>query len=426
MGAILSRIRSINNRLDPFRYYGLRLLRTVVFYHAFIIAAEMSVLKIPFGDSSFVSEYNPFRHHFAGTFSIFVVFVIVAGIFILYDSTARRRFCKNPPEETHYFSEHLGILHSYEFLCHAVALVILPLTSKTEIFEHPIMLLFGKREYTELGIYLRYLLVVYPAFLIIELLLRLRTRTYWRDLDKEEAMDKHFDLVKILFLWILITFVYGYLAQFYLPAIPILISYFAYPITWIILFAIIFTITLYRRIRAIRIRKKFIKKLSDFCKDPRFELSKIKHPYRSVFFDDRSYHFTVKAYGKTYACKMIAAVSKDAKMVFLDEQIGYFKSELKVKNSELTIFRKKFHHGFDAPETDHKVLIISPAPHTILAVNTKVAFSSENVTYVKESKEFMYVDNATNIFGATVFSGAAFINALDRNCLYVKPDLENL
>ena len=73
----LERLRSINNRLDPFRYYGLRLLRTVVFYHAFIIAAEMSVMKLPFGDSAYVSEYNPFRHHLAGTFSIFIVFSIL-------------------------------------------------------------------------------------------------------------------------------------------------------------------------------------------------------------------------------------------------------------------------------------------------------------------------------------------------------------
>ena len=219
---------------------------------------------------------------------------------------------------------------------------------------------------------------------------------------------------------------YGYLAQFYLPAIPIILSFFAYPITWIIVLSVTLAIVLFRRIRALKIRKAFIKKLREFCKDPRFELSKIQHPYRSVFFNDSSCHFTVKAYGKTYACKMIAAVSKDAKMIFIDEKMGYFKTELKVKNSELTLFRKKFHHGFDAPEADHKVLIISPAPHTILAVDTKVAFSSENVTYVKEGKEFKYVDNASNVFGTTVFSGSAFLNALDRNCLYVKPDLGNL
>ena len=37
-------------------------------------------MNLPFGDSSYVSEYNPFRHHFAGTFSLYVVFIMVAGI----------------------------------------------------------------------------------------------------------------------------------------------------------------------------------------------------------------------------------------------------------------------------------------------------------------------------------------------------------
>ena len=171
-----------------------------------------------------------------------------------------------------------------------------------------------------------------------------------------------------------------------------------------------------------KIRKKFIQNLRQICKEYHFELSDIKHPYLSIFRNDRGYHFTVKAYGKTYACKMLAAISKDAKMIFLDENMGYFKTEMKVKNSELTLYRKKFYYGFDAPDADHKILIVSPAPHTMLAVNTKVAFASDGVTYVKESKDFKYVDNATNVFGLTVFSGSAFINALERNCLYVKPE----
>ncbi len=416
------RIRAINNRLDPIRFYVLRLLRTYVFYHAFIFAAEASIVKIPFGNPDIASEYNPFRHHFTATFSIFLVFILVAGIFILYDATARRRFCKNPIVETHYFSEHLGILRSYEFLCHAVALIIMPLISKTHIFSHPVALLFGREDYTEMGFYLRYLLIVYPVFMLIEIMFHMRTRTFWRSLYPDEAEDMHFDLIKIFFLWILIAFVYGYIAQFYLPFIPVVLGLFVYPATWIVLFSVIFTLAFLRYLRAVKIRKSFIRKLRDFCKDYGFELSNIKHPYRSVFMRDHGYNFTVKAYGKTYACKMLAAISKEAKMIFLDENMGYFKSELKVKNSELTLRRKKFYHGFDAENTDHKVLIVSPAPHTMLAVNTKVAFSSENVTFVKESKEFKYVDNATNIFGTTIFSGSAFLNALERNCLYVKPE----
>lgn len=414
------RLRYINSRLDPFRYYILRLLRVYVFYHAFIFAAETSIVKIPFGDPDVPAEYSPFRHHFASSFSIFLVYILVAGIFILYDATARRRFCKNPPEETHYFSEHLGILRSYEFLCHAVAMLVLPLVSKTHIFFHPIALLLGREDYTEMEIYVRYLLLVFPVFLLIEIMLRMRTRTFWRDLPQDDAEDMHLDLVKILFIWILIAFGYGYLAQFYLPIIPIILGLFAYPATWIILFSVISAVILLRRLRAFKIRKKFIHNLRKFCKEYGFELSEIKHPYRSVFLRDRGYNFTVKAYGKTYACKILSALSKDAKMIFVDETMGYFKTALKVKNSELALYRKKFYHGFDAENADHKVLIVSPSPHTMLAINTKVAFQSENVTYVKEGREFKYVDNASNIFGTTVFSGSAFLNALERNCLYVQ------
>lgn len=422
LDAFNERLAAINQKIDPFRYYVLRLLRVFVFYHAFVFAAEASISRMPFGNPDIVSEYNPFRFHFASTFSIVLVYAMVAGIFILYDATARRRFVKAPPVETHYFSEHLGILRSYEFLCHAAAMLILPLVSKSNIFAHPVCLFFGREGFSEIGIYIRYLLTAFPLFLLIEILFRLRTRTFWRELRADEAIDMHFDLIKIALIWVLIAFVYGYIAQFYLPAIPIALGFFAYPITWVIILGVLFGIFLFRRLRAMKIRKKFIQNLRQFCKEYHFELSDIKHPYRSIFRNDRGYHFTVKAYGKTYACKMLAAISKDAKMIFLDENMGYFKTEMKVKNSELTLYRKKFYYGFDAPDADHKVLIVSPAPHTMLAVNTKVAFASDGVTYVKESTDFKYVDNATNVFGLTVFSGSAFINALERNCLYVKPE----
>ncbi len=414
------RIDVINTYLDPIRFYGFRLMRMAIFYWAFLVACRGGTANIPGGDPD-MYNYNPSDHHAVATLFMLFIFIFIAGIFILYDPTARRRFCKAPPPETHLFSEELWVLRSYEFWCDVIGLTILPLLIKTDLYAHPLYFFFRREDFSQTETYLRYLLTIFPIMLLIRFILRVRTRRHWRDLSFEEAKAKKLDWLKILFLWYitLIGFGLGVISLYLEIFRALMVAVIMFPLP---ILAVILLIVSLRYLRAVRIRRSFLKRLKKICKDENFELSEIKHPYRSIFFRNHDYHFTVRAYGKTYACKLLASVSKNSPMIFIDEIFGYHKMSIRLKSSEFVLFRKKFYHDFESPNADHKVLIVSPAPHTMRVIETTVAFVADDTTYVKESARFRYLDNASHVFGATIFSGSGFLNALERNCLYVKPE----
>ena len=170
--------------------------------------------------------------------------------------------------------------------------------------------------------------------------------------------------------------------------------------------------------RAFRIRRKFLRKLKKFCLKEKIEISKISRPYLSLLLrKNHDFHFTVKRGGKTYACKMIAAKSKNAQMVFLDEDMGYFKYSFSFRGKETVFLRLKFYHSFEAENADKKVYIISPVPREIRAVSTHVSFQTEKTQFITESKRFRTLDNASLLYDSILFSGEGFLGALERDCL---------
>ncbi len=394
---------------DPIRFRYFRIFRHLIFYALFIMAVKASAAPGTGDDINYFA---------ASALAMLLSYIFLDGIFVLYDPTARRRFCKEPPKETGMFSEWKFALCSYEFLSKTTMLAILPAFLWTKYFIYPIATFFRRADFSQWEVYGLYLLTVLPIFAAIDLFMRVRTRRFWRTLDEEEAMGKRFDGLAIIWLCILIIFGLGFIAGFYFITLSTLISVLLMPKVGLTVLGIILLIFLIQYIRAFRIRFRFFKKLKKVCKEEGVELSRISHPYRSLFIrKNRSYEFTVKANGKVYACKMIGAIFKGVPMIFCDKESGYFKFGIQVRKNELFSFRDWFTHGFDAPEADQKILIVNPAPHVMKAIQLYTAFSSEKTEFVTEGKHERLLDNASAVYDATVFSGSGFLNALKRNCL---------
>lgn len=415
-------IEHIREKLEPFRFYLLRFIRVYLLFYLYTFTTESCALMLGAANDPEQLNYNPLFYHGMSAAQLLIVFILFAGIFILYDPTARRHFCKNPPKEKNIFSEWLQVLKSYEFLCDVIGFIVFPLIHKTTAFTHPLWLYFGREDFTQWQVYGLYLVTVLPILLIADWILRVRTRRFWRDLTWDEAKDKHLDALALFFLSILILFVYPYISGFYAMTIflliGLLIAVLLMPMTLLSIAAVIFALWTLFVIRAMNIRRKFLRRLKKICKKENIEISKIKHPYLSIILrKNHDFHFTVKRGDKTYACKMIAAVFKSAPMIFLDEDIGYFKFGFRFRGNDVVFLRPKFYHSFDAEGADHKVLIISPVPHEIRAVSTQVTFQSDETQFITESKRFRVLDNASALYDSTLFSGDGFINALMRDCL---------
>ena len=389
---------------DIIRYYLFHPVRSVLFYIGFCAAAFASISMLPDSDPELVG-YVAWIYHFNATLTSLVVYLFLTGLFTLYDSTARRHFVLTKKELTHTFSEHIGVLRSYEFWWDAAGFVVLPLVWEQTVLFHPLCLLFGREEFSFWQGYAWYLLIVFPVLMVINVLFRVRARDFWRDLSYEDARRMRFDAIKLGAFYVLILFGYSFLARFYLPLIPFLLRHFIQNPTRLLVLAVILLLILsLRHLRAFSVRRRFWKLLKKTCRENGYDLSSIRAPYRSLLTKNGKYEFTVKAHGKTYACKMLAAINRGAEMIFFSDGEGVCRRVLKVRGVELPIktYNKKFRYDFDCKGADAKVLILSPAPLT---------------PYVEEGGRKYVLDNGSLFRGYVVYAGQGFVNALNRNCV---------
>ena len=409
------RIAEIREKWEPYRFKYFRILRTVIMYLLFTNGVmKASVL------SEDTAQDQPLFFHGMMCFSMIVVFVLFCGIFVLYDPTARRHFCKEKPQEKSVWSEAAYVLRSYEFIVEAVCLALLPLVFKADMYVHPAYLIFRRTELSFWETYGAYLLTVLPVFLVIEFFMRVRTRSFWRTLTYEEAADKHMDAVVLIFLSALILVGYPLIAGIYLVTFAMILAVIVKYGIWVLLgAACVFLVwCAFAYARALRIRRKFLKRLKKVCREENITISEISRPYCSLFTQKRAdFQFTVEMRGKVYACKMIGAMAKNMPMLFCDREEGYFKYGYQFRGKDIVFWREWFTHGFEAPNADKKIIIVLPAPRQMQAVHMHTLFATDNVTFISEGRGVRTLDNASILYDATVFSGSGFINALMRDCL---------
>ena len=408
------RIAGIREKWEPYRFRYFRILRTVIFYWLFMKGVSLSFV------SDETLEENPMMGHGSTALSILIVFILLSGIFILYDPTARRRFCKAPPKETGVFSEWIFVLRSYEFWTEAAGLLLLPLLFGPEVYVHPLYLVFQRTDFGFVQLYFLYIVLILPIFLLIEAFMRVRTRYFWRTLTYEVAKDKHMDALALIFLSVLIIFGYSLIANVYISMLALMIVFLWKFGVWVLLAAVCILLVygIFMYARALRIRYGFLKRLKRVCREENITISEIKRPYRSLFTQKRSdFQFTVEMHGKIYACKLIGAMSKNMPMIFCDKDSGYFKYGYQFRGKDIVFWREWFTHSFEAPDADRKIIIVSPVPRRMLAVHMHTLFATDNVTFISEGKGERPLENASIVYGATVFSGSGLINALKRDCL---------
>ncbi len=412
----------VRKYFDPISHYVLRPFRVLLSYLAFFYVVKESTDELPFGDPEYY-DYAPEKYHLCCTASIVLVYLLIARVFALYDGTARRRFWRNPIEEKHRFSEHIGILRSPDFLYNAIGFALLPLFFGLEIFSHPLYLLFPNRTLGKIELYLLYLLCVFSLMMLVDIGFRLCTRTFWRTLSSDEANGMCFDILKLALCLALIAIGYSYMAPLYLVSVPVLVYIFLKcvrsPVFWIILACLVFAFALGKRVRALYLQRRFLHRLQKLCKKASIEISSIRHPYRSIFRYDDKPNFILTLCGKTYAVKLFPALSKDEEMIFADETMGYFKRSLRIRRHEFYSSKRNFRYAFDGEGADHKILLILPVPYTVQYAETRKAFAENDVVYLKESGRYRKLYDASTLFDMTIYSGQAFLHTLERGYIHI-------
>jgi hypothetical protein len=192
--------------------------------------------------------------------------------------------------------------------------------------------------------------------------------------------------------------------------------------------SVVLLCVLLRYLRALRIRRKFLRNLRERCKKCGFSLSRVNRPYRSVFRLKDECSFTVEANKKTYSCKLLAGLARGNAMSLSPDGIAHVihvwglrilpgrralasaeflggRSHAPGGNrwhQKLEILRYTTRTDFSFEGEGQRILIVNPVPFALFAGTEACATP---------------IDNGADVGPYKIFAGTAFLNALERDCI---------
>ena len=153
-------------------------------------------------------------------------------------------------------------------------------------------------------------------------------------------------------------------------------------------------------LRALRIRRRFLKNLCVLCAECGFTLERMKRRYSSLFKYREGANFRLQANGKTYDCKLFGAMRRHWDMYFCEDGTLKTRRALRFRRVELFCFTSVY--DFDFESGHEKICIVVPVPNVISA-------GSERWNRP--------IDTGTKVGDYRIFSSTGFLNALRRDCV---------
>ena len=174
-----------------------------------------------------------------------------------------------------------------------------------------------------------------------------------------------------------------------------------------LLLAFFIVLTVYRLVRAIFMRLKFMGKIGSICKDKKYTIKKLRFPLISIFYKSKKIDLTITTSDIVYHVKFISSLSSKKVYHFIDENnyVTYLKMYLALpmatKTSE-SIHFLTFHRFPIIEKTDsinHKyILLFNPLPN--------------NITYIAKDGSNQIAGNGSMIGDFYVYNGKGFCTLL--------------
>lgn len=175
------------------------------------------------------------------------------------------------------------------------------------------------------------------------------------------------------------------------------------------------TLWLVRILRALSIRRAFLEKLQDACKEAKFPLPELKRPILSLFRGAQGTRFTLVTAGEIYECKVFGTFRPNLIHRFYANGTGarvhvfvfrpfalrttYFRNLTQERHE---LWESRFSYGFEAEAGVKKMVIFNPCSKIVDGNNEGHGFSLDNGLCIGEYK---------------FFTASGFCNALARGCL---------
>lgn len=273
---------------------------------------------------------------------------------------------------------------------------------------------------------LRYLISrVYLLPLLLAFLLGSLTGLSYREQNPKEQKNTAFFLFLLHALKYILIYSVGALLLLLLSAtlisLPALVALVIVSRFGVAILVLFLALWVFRILRAIRKRRKFLRALEAACASRRISMPKIKDPICSLFKRGGSDVFYITVRGKKYACRMVSSLKRgsifrfypDGKMAKVHVMIlsiltrgrfGAGSGGLHRQRTEL--WEKQYDVAFEA-EGATKVLIFNPC---------------SKIVELKHGDDSVPLDNGMTIGEYKFFTASGFTGAVARDCLDRKPN----
>lgn len=151
--------------------------------------------------------------------------------------------------------------------------------------------------------------------------------------------------------------------------------------------------------RALISRIRFYNKFRKICRESGYTLKSARRPISSLFLKSKRENFILEKDGALYSCKLLAGVRRRVPMWFFQTgyakyfNIYYFKA-----GGELVSPARTVKFGYDT--VGEKILIVNPCPMHL---------------YEMDGRYRRSLDNGMKVGDYQIFTGSAFLNAMERN-----------
>lgn len=300
------------------------------------------------------------------------------------------------------------IIRQKEFYIEAAVVLLLPILLPLEAgFGYLVAPLLAKGLSRAL-VKLILVSILVPLGLGVGLLSHYYGFLWW--LDEKASPDMHFWRALLLrLLGLLLIYTVGSIAIIFYVPIFISVYYIFVALSeifkwlpFLIIGGVLLLLWLLAFLRALRIRRKFLRQLRACCAEIGATLSPIRRPYRSLLCLDRFESFTVTRGEKTYHCKLFSARRRRNPLFFSEHGTVQCLHSFSFRRVEYFRFTTQFDFSFEAPAP--RILIVNPVSKEIFAGHTHFARPIDTGESVGPYK----------IFTATGFLGALARDVLDR------------
>ena len=380
-------------------------LRYYLFFLVFCISATLCgvYMRNPFFDHYLLGFWNPTLYYRVNFWYSLFMFFSFASVSALNDIELKKAFSERNREHSIF---RFAITNRYFLLESAIIFVLsflfLPLSPFNDLIS-------GYFIDLEIPVQLRRIfavLILYPAFFIINFLSHLSTCTWWSRQGRKKKAEKYHHPIALFFMRCAPTVILWLIGGFSMAMVyPMLSSFFvifdALKIPLLIMFILLLIasalLMFLRYQRTVALRKRLVKQIRRIAKSEGFEVVLSEDPYSSYVADDRKYHFMIKRDGAEIACRFISQASKISPL-YLHENgdTQYEKDRFFFKHS---ITDRYF---FDAEVGVKKIVIACPCKGKII---------------VKREGAERLLDVGDKVMEYKIYNSSGFINAIERNCI---------